>query len=61
MRKIVTAMVACASVVALAACGTDRDERVQGGAATGAAAGAGVGALAGPAGVVVGGVVGGAA
>jgi phage tail tape-measure protein len=45
----------------LAACGTQQDERVQGGAAAGAATGAGIGALGGPAGAVVGGVVGGAA
>jgi peptidoglycan hydrolase-like protein with peptidoglycan-binding domain len=42
----------------LAACGTNPDDRVQGGAAAGAATGAAVGALAGPPGVVVGGLVG---
>ncbi len=42
----------------LAACGTNPDDRVQGGAAAGAATGAAVGALAGPPGAVVGGLVG---
>jgi phage tail tape-measure protein len=42
----------------LAACGTDPNERVEGGAAAGAASGAAVGALAGPVGVVVGGIIG---
>jgi hypothetical protein len=50
-----------ALALSLAACGTDRTERVQGGAATGAATGAGVGALAGPVGVVAGAVIGGGA
>lgn len=58
MRKVVGVVLLAA---ALGACGTDRSERVQGGAAAGAATGAGVGALGGPPGAVVGGVIGGAA
>jgi len=42
----------------LAACGTNPNDRVAGGAAAGGATGAAVGALAGPPGVVVGGLVG---
>ncbi|WP_291295061.1 hypothetical protein [Elioraea sp.] len=60
MRRIASTLAVCAAVT-LGACGTQQDERVQGGAAAGAAAGAGVGALGGPVGAVVGGVVGGAA
>ncbi|MCQ4161059.1 hypothetical protein NON00_14130 [Roseomonas sp. GC11] len=47
--------------LALAACGTNERERVQGGAAAGAATGAGVGALGGPVGAAVGAVIGGGA
>ncbi|WBV44082.1 hypothetical protein [Pseudoroseomonas cervicalis] len=47
--------------LALAACGTNERDRVQGGAAAGAATGAGVGALGGPVGAAVGAVVGGGA
>ncbi|MDO9501340.1 peptidoglycan-binding protein [Falsiroseomonas sp.] len=45
----------------VAACGTDPQERVTGGAAAGAATGAGVGALGGPVGVVAGAAIGGGA
>jgi phage tail tape-measure protein len=55
------AALAFTALLALAACGTNETERVQGGAATGALAGAGVGALGGPVGAVIGGVVGGGA
>lgn len=60
MRKIASTLAICA-LVALAACGPQKDERVQGGAAAGAATGAGIGVLGGPVGVVVGGAIGGAA
>lgn len=50
-----------AMALALAACGTNERDRVQGGAAAGAATGAGVGALGGPVGAAVGAVVGGGA
>lgn len=50
-----------ALALALAACGTNERDRVQGGAAAGAATGAGVGALGGPVGAAVGAVVGGGA
>ncbi len=45
-------------VLLLAACGTDPNERVEGGAATGAATGATVGLVGGPVGVLVGGAIG---
>ncbi|WP_194163321.1 hypothetical protein [Teichococcus oryzae] len=54
-------MGAAALALALAACGTNERDRVQGGAAAGAATGAGVGALGGPVGAAVGAVVGGGA
>lgn len=47
--------------LAVAACGTNERDRVQGGAAAGAATGAGVGAFGGPVGAAVGAVVGGGA
>jgi hypothetical protein len=50
-----------AAVLALAACGTDPTDRVQGGAATGAATGAGIGIIGGPVGIALGAVVGGGA
>ncbi|MDB5370971.1 MAG: hypothetical protein JWP20_2529 [Roseomonas sp.] len=50
-----------ALALGLAACGTDRTERVQGGAAAGAATGAGVGAFGGPVGAAAGAVIGGGA
>lgn len=43
----------------LAGCGTNSQDRVQGGAAVGAATGAGIGLVGGPIGVVVGGLIGG--
>jgi phage tail tape-measure protein len=49
------------SVLALAACGTDPTDRVQGGAAAGAATGAGIGIIGGPVGMALGAVVGGGA
>ncbi|WP_419896318.1 hypothetical protein [Roseomonas sp. USHLN139] len=52
---------AAALSLALAACGTNERDRVQGGAAAGAATGAGVGAFGGPVGAAVGAVVGGGA
>src|SRR5215218_6824721 len=52
---------AAAMALAAAACGTDRTERVTGGAATGAATGAGVGALGGPVGALAGAAIGGGA
>ena len=52
---------AAAMVLLVAACGTDPQERVTGGAAAGAATGAGVGALAGPIGVLAGAAIGGGA
>ena len=45
----------------LAACGTNPQERVTGGAAAGAATGAGIGALGGPAGALAGAAIGGGA
>lgn len=54
-------LVAASAVLALAACGTDPTDRVQGGAATGAATGAGIGIIGGPIGVALGAVVGGGA
>lgn len=60
MKRIASTVAVCAALL-LGACGTQQDERVQGGAAAGAATGAGVGALGGPVGAVVGGVVGGTA
>jgi peptidoglycan hydrolase-like protein with peptidoglycan-binding domain len=47
--------------LAAAACGTDRTDRVYGGAAAGAATGAGVGALGGPVGALAGAAIGGGA
>lgn len=45
----------------LAACGTNADDRTQGGAAAGAGTGAAIGLIGGPVGVVVGAVIGGGA
>ena len=50
-----------AALALLAACGTDPNDRTEGGAAGGAATGAVVGLLGGPIGVVVGAVIGGGA
>ncbi|WP_205963578.1 hypothetical protein [Roseicella aquatilis] len=47
--------------VTLAACGTNRTDRTEGGAAAGAAAGAGIGALGGPVGALAGAAIGGGA
>lgn len=47
--------------LAVAACGTERGERVSGGAAAGAATGAGIGALGGPVGALAGAAIGGGA
>ena len=52
---------AAALTLMVAACGTDRDERVGGGAAAGAATGAGIGALGGPVGALAGAGIGGVA
>ncbi len=60
MRLLTTGLIG-AALLLLAACGTDPNDRVQGGAATGAATGAGIGILGGPVGVVVGGLIGGGA
>lgn len=54
-------MGAAALGLMVAACGTDPQERVQGGAAAGAATGAGVGALGGPVGALAGAAIGGGA
>ena len=48
-------------VTLLAACGTDPNDRTQGGAAAGAGTGAAIGLIGGPIGVVVGAVIGGGA
>lgn len=56
--RYVTAGLAIALTLSLAACGTGEKERTTGGAAAGAATGAGVGALAGPPGALVGAGVG---
>lgn len=53
-----SSLIVVALALGIAACGTDPNERVQGGAAAGAASGAAVGALGGPVGAVVGGIVG---
>ncbi len=52
---------AAAMALALAACGTQPQERVTGGAAAGAATGAGIGALGGPVGALAGAAIGGTA
>ena len=52
-------ILALASLIALAGCGTKTPERVEGGIATGAGTGAAVGLVGGPVGVVVGAAVGG--
>jgi hypothetical protein len=52
---------ATALMLALAACGTNERDRVQGGAAAGAATGAGIGAFGGPVGAAAGAVIGGGA
>jgi uncharacterized membrane protein len=57
MKKIALAI---AATLALAACGTERDDRTLGGAAVGATAGAGVGALFGGVGAIPGALIGGA-
>ncbi len=54
-------MSAAALGLLVAACGTDPQERVQGGAAAGAATGAGIGALGGPVGALAGAAIGGGA
>jgi phage tail tape-measure protein len=54
-------LIALAGMAALAACGTNANDRTQGGAAAGAATGAGIGILGGPIGVVMGAVIGGGA
>ncbi|NKC30707.1 peptidoglycan-binding domain-containing protein [Falsiroseomonas selenitidurans] len=54
-------MGAAALSLMIAACGTDPQERVSGGAAAGAATGAGVGALGGPVGALAGAAIGGGA
>lgn len=54
-------MSAAAIGLLVAACGTDPQERVQGGAAAGAATGAGIGALGGPVGALAGAAIGGGA
>jgi phage tail tape-measure protein len=54
-------LIGLAGLVALAACGTNPNDRTEGGAAAGAATGAGIGILGGPVGVVVGAVIGGGA
>jgi len=59
--KHATKWAALGILAALAACGTNPQERTSGGAAAGAASGAAVGAIAGPPGLVVGAVVGGGA
>ena len=56
-KKIALAIVA---TLALAACGTETDDRTLGGAAVGAATGAGVGALFGGVGAIPGALIGGA-
>ena len=53
--------VLAAALALLAACGTNPQDRTEGGAATGAATGAAIGAIAGPFGIVGGAVVGGGA
>jgi len=50
-----------AGLALLAACGTNADDRTQGGAAAGAGTGAAIGLIGGPVGVVVGAVIGGGA
>jgi phage tail tape-measure protein len=54
-------LIALAGMAALAACGTNANDRTQGGAAAGAVTGAGIGLLGGPIGVVMGAVIGGGA
>jgi len=56
-KRIALAIVA---TLAVAACGTEKDDRTLGGAAVGAAAGAGVGALFGGVGAIPGALIGGA-
>ena len=51
---------AIAAMLAVAACGTEKNDRALGGAAIGAAAGAGVGALFGGVGAIPGALIGGA-
>jgi len=58
MRILVKAT-AIGVLALLAACGTDTNDRIQGGAAAGATTGATIGLLGGPIGVVVGGLIGG--
>jgi hypothetical protein len=53
-------VLAIAATMALAACGTERDDRTLGGAGVGAATGAGVGALFGGVGAIPGAIIGGA-
>lgn len=50
-----------AGLALLAACGTNANDRTQGGAAAGAGTGAAIGLIGGPVGVVVGAVIGGGA
>lgn len=49
---------AATMALAVAGCGTNRDDRIGGGAAAGAATGAGIGALGGPVGALAGGAIG---
>ncbi len=55
------ALALAAAVALLAACGTDPNDRTEGGAAGGAATGATIGLLGGPIGVLAGAVIGGGA
>lgn len=54
-------LILLAGMALLAACGTDPNDRTQGGAAAGAGTGAAIGLIGGPIGVVVGAVIGGGA
>jgi hypothetical protein len=54
-------MVAAAVLAAIVGCGTDPNDRTEGGAATGAASGAAVGIIGGPIGVLGGAIIGGGA
>jgi hypothetical protein len=56
---ICAGLFACLALVA--ACGTNADDRTQGGAAAGAGTGAAIGLIGGPVGVVVGALIGGGA
>lgn len=58
-RNVNCAALLAATLVLLAACGSDPADRTEGGAATGAASGAAIGVIGGPFGVVGGALVGG--